>query len=171
MGAGAMGFEPRPMGARPPGILIGILDVLGNDDDGKGREPMREREDLDPRPYEPSVPARWVPVRVWTNPLQLAWKDQRRNLAVIFSAAVERDGRVWLHLSLSHRGRMPHWSEIVEAKEAFLGAEARALQVFPARSEWVNIHPFCLHLWRCLDDDGIPDFRESEPMLGGRMGI
>ena len=30
--------------------------------------------------------------------------------------------------------------------------------VFPERKFHVNIHPFCLHLWCCLDGDGLPEF-------------
>lgn len=83
----------------------------------------------------------------------------RKGLMVIVSDAVALDGRRWRHLSLSRRDRaMPTWEQLVEVKEAFLGPEAVALQVLAPRSEWVNIHPTCLHLWECLDGRVTPDF-------------
>lgn len=84
--------------------------------------------------------------------------NERRGLRVILSAAVEDDGKRWLHLSMSLATRLPTWSELVQAKEAFMGKESRAVQVLPPRSEWVNIHEYTLHLFVCLDGDPLPDF-------------
>lgn len=77
---------------------------------------------------------------------------------VIVSAAVESDGKRWLHFSMSCVSRLPKWDEFVAAKEAFLGPESKAIQVIPARSEYVNINPNVLHLFVCLDGDPLPDF-------------
>ena len=63
---------------------------------------------------------------------------------------------------------MPTWEDLGDVKHVFVGAERYAYQVFAPRRAHVNIHPFCLHLWACLDvDDGavMPDFRQ------GRGGI
>ena len=78
--------------------------------------------------------------------------------SVILSESVELDGRTWVHFSTARPDRVPNWDELVEAKELFLGAESKAVQVLAPRSEWVNIHPYCLHLFVCLDADPLPDF-------------
>lgn len=80
-------------------------------------------------------------------------------LLVIFSAAEERDGKRWIHVSASRSGRLPGWQDMRKVKDIFIGANRLAVQVFPRKDEYVNIHPFVLHLWSCLDGDPVPDFR------------
>ncbi len=79
-------------------------------------------------------------------------------LTVCLSGCIELDGKRWLHLSCSHRKRLPTWDEMVEVKELFLGEDAKAIQVLPPRKEWVNLCDRVLHLWVCLDGDPLPDF-------------
>jgi hypothetical protein len=38
-------------------------------------------------------------------------------------------------------------------------ASAKVVQVFPPVTEHYNLHPNCLHLWSCLEADGLPDFQ------------
>lgn len=83
----------------------------------------------------------------------------RNGLAVIVSCCRYEDGKNWVHLSVSRKKSYPTWEEFVQVKELFLGRESKAIQVLPPRSEWVNDHPYCLHLWQCLDENLIPDFR------------
>jgi hypothetical protein len=80
-------------------------------------------------------------------------------LLVVWSGRTEADGKRWVHVSCSRPSRLPSWGDIREVKDAFIGRERRALQVLPPAAEYVNIHPNCLHLWHCLDGDGMPDFR------------
>jgi hypothetical protein len=47
---------------------------------------------------------------------------------------------------------------LAEAKDMFLGRERLALHLFVPRSQHVHLHPYCLHLWCCLDGDPVPDF-------------
>jgi hypothetical protein len=70
------------------------------------------------------------------------------------------DGKRWLHVSLARRDRMPSYEELAEVKEAFVGPRRQAVMVMPRRERHVNLHPYCLHLWCCLDTkgDGLPDF-------------
>lgn len=82
----------------------------------------------------------------------------RDGLVVIVSGQTELDGRVWLHVSCSRRDRVPTWSELRMVKDLFIGRQNLAIQVLPPESRHVNIHPFCLHLWHCLDGDHLPDF-------------
>jgi hypothetical protein len=82
----------------------------------------------------------------------------RDGRSVCFSVGRQDDGKHWLHVSLVVPKRLPFYSELCDLKETFIGAERQALQVFPPRSKHVNIHERCLHLWSCLDGDGLPDF-------------
>jgi hypothetical protein len=81
-----------------------------------------------------------------------------RGLRVIASAALEEDGKWWLHVSASRYNRLPSWEDLRRVKDIFVGPNAVAYQVLPMQSEYVNINPFVLHLWHCLDQDPLPDF-------------
>lgn len=78
-------------------------------------------------------------------------------LSVIFDVCEKRDRRWWMHLSIAGSGRLPAYDELKHAKAAFMG-DRRAIQVFPSSENHVNIHPYCLHLFACLGDDGLPEF-------------
>jgi hypothetical protein len=90
-----------------------------------------------------------------------------KGYVVIISGTV-KEGRRWVHLSFSRGDRVPDWEELKAIKGRFLGDEASAIQVFPPKSQWVNVHPYCLHLWQCVDGDPLPDFREQ---IGGVTSI
>lgn len=84
----------------------------------------------------------------------------RRGFTVILNVLRYDDGKKWAHFSMSRRDRkIPSWDELRWAKEIFLGKNRKAIQVLPPESEYVNHHPGVLHLFACLDDDGLPDFR------------
>lgn len=78
---------------------------------------------------------------------------------VIVSYKTEADGKLWLHVSTSFPHRLPTYDEMCSVKAMFMGAEQKAIQVFPPASEHCNVHPYCLHLWACLAGDPFPDFR------------
>lgn len=80
-------------------------------------------------------------------------------LCVLLSAGRKEDGSDWLHVSVAHEFRMPTYAEIAEVKRRFVGADRKALQVFPPESAHVNLHPHCFHLWSRLDGpDCLPEF-------------
>jgi hypothetical protein len=91
------------------------------------------------------------------------------DLIVIASHSIERDGRPWLHVSLSRQGRIPSYDDITVVKQVFVGDDRLAVQVFPPKDEHVNINPNVLHLWACLDGRPLPDFRVEMP--NGEAGI
>lgn len=104
----------------------------------------------------PALPIGWVLKQRAREGLALV--RRRDQTTVIFSIRIEEDSRTWLHLSCSRPDRCCNWEELAELKELFL-PNLLAFQLLPTRDEWVNIHPRCLHLWACLDDRPIPDFR------------
>ena len=77
---------------------------------------------------------------------------------VTITCSRELDGKKWLHLSCSYRDRVPSYYDLCDVKRIFLGDDGLAYLLFPPKSEHVNIHPNCLHLWSCLDGRVTPDF-------------
>jgi len=71
-------------------------------------------------------------------------------LRVIHSVDLLDDGSFWDHLSVSRVDRIPSWDDLVMVKEIFIGCEREALQLFPLRSEYVNVCKNCLHIWARL---------------------
>jgi hypothetical protein len=56
----------------------------------------------------------------------------------------------WDHVSVSLPDRCPTWEEMCFVKELFFERGEPAMQLHPAK-DYVNNHPYCLHLWRPLD--------------------
>lgn len=54
----------------------------------------------------------------------------------------------WEHVSVSRQDRCPTWAEMCEVKDLFFGPDEWVMQYHPAASDYVNHHPYCLHLWR-----------------------
>jgi hypothetical protein len=88
-----------------------------------------------------------------------AFAHEGRRLAVMISYTREKDGRRWVHLSVSTPSRVPTYAEMKEVRALFLGTVRAALQLFVTDDEHVNDHPFCLHLWMPVDPIDLPDFR------------
>jgi hypothetical protein len=53
-----------------------------------------------------------------------------------------------LHVSVARKDRYPHWDEILEIKEHFFG-DIDCMMMLPKKSDYVNIHPNCFHIWQC----------------------
>lgn len=67
------------------------------------------------------------------------------------------DGKWWLHVSCAKPDSLPTWEDFKEVKAIFIGRDKKAIQILPNEKEYVNIHPYCLHLYHCGNDD-LPDF-------------
>jgi hypothetical protein len=117
-----------------------------------------ERYDWARNNYPRIVPVGWFKEAVRAT-LPGWWWLHETGLKVC-CGAVLRDEKRWLHVSMSRRDRMPSYDEMCEVKRLFIGEDTQAIQLFPRKSEHVNLHPNCLHLWACLDGDGLPDFRQ-----------
>lgn len=63
------------------------------------------------------------------------------------------------HLSISTPTRYPTWDEIADARYALLPDSLEVAMLLPPRAHYVNLHPYCLHLWE-IRDEGIPIERE-----------
>jgi hypothetical protein len=59
-----------------------------------------------------------------------------------------RDSEWWEHVSVSHRDRTPTWEEMCWVKDLFWSEDEVVVQYHPAKRDYVNCHPNCLHMWR-----------------------
>jgi len=66
-------------------------------------------------------------------------------------AVIASTGEGWEHVSVSLQHRVPTWDEMCSIKRLFWEPEDCVVQYHPPKSEYVNCHPHCLHLWRSLD--------------------
>lgn len=72
---------------------------------------------------------------------------------------VASDEMGWQHVSVSlaHRPQCtPNWKTMCHVKDLFWEPEDVVVQFHPKKSEYVNHHPGCLHLWRCTDGREFP---------------
>lgn len=61
---------------------------------------------------------------------------------------IASDGQGWEHVSVSLTNRCPTWEEMCRVKCMFWDNTDCVVQYHPPKSEYVNCHPYCLHLWR-----------------------
>ena len=72
------------------------------------------------------------------------FEGENKKLYVIASFG---DG--WDHVSVSvNMPRCPRWHEMCEVKDMFFEPEEAVMQLHPPKSQYVNNHPLCLHLWK-----------------------
>lgn len=67
------------------------------------------------------------------------------------AVVVWSNGNGWEHVSVSFEKRVPTWDEMCKIKELFWNDDETVVQFHPKKSEYVNIHPYCLHLWKPID--------------------
>jgi hypothetical protein len=63
---------------------------------------------------------------------------------------IASEGRGWEHVSVSLKNRCPNWPEMSFVKGLFWDDEEAVMQLHPPKSDYVNCHPYCLHLWKPL---------------------
>ena len=61
---------------------------------------------------------------------------------------IASDGMGWEHVSVSTKVRCPKWEEMCIIKDMFWDETDTVIQYHPSKTDYVNNHPFCLHLWR-----------------------
>jgi hypothetical protein len=63
------------------------------------------------------------------------------------------DGMGWKHVSIVNAQRkvLPPWSVMTRVKDLFFADDEWCCQFFPAKDDYVNDLPWCLHLWMPLD--------------------
>lgn len=84
-----------------------------------------------------------VPRRHYAKP------DRKRRLELrVIASDEEYAGEIWEHVSASMPNRCPTWDEMCWIKSIFWDEEDVVIQYHPAKTDYVNCHPYCLHLWR-----------------------
>lgn len=74
-------------------------------------------------------------------------------LRIISSGGARPLTEGWEHVSVSLADRAPTWREMCIVKDMFWGPEETVVQFHPKDSEYVNKHPYCLHLWKKVGSD------------------
>ena len=108
------------------------------------------------------LPNGWIEVPLPPHPFldgQRAFehRDRRR---VVVTVGMHEGAGWWLHVSVSRARYIPSYEDLADVKRTFVGDTVQAIQIFPRTERHINIHPYCLHLWACLEPegDGLPDF-------------
>lgn len=91
----------------------------------------------------------------------MAFYNDFNRIAVIVSVDKEDDNKNWLHVSFSKSNKVPSYNDLMEIKNIFIGEDKKAIQIFPEKKYHVNIMPYCLHLFHCLDGDSLPEFSKE----------
>lgn len=73
------------------------------------------------------------------------WKAGKPFASVIWST-----GGGWDHVSMApyKRSTVPSWDDMCRLKDMFFRDDEVVVQYHPAKSEYVNNLPNCLHLWK-----------------------
>jgi hypothetical protein len=82
---------------------------------------------------------------------RLVGPNGRKLIIMSSGTGPEADG--WEHVSVSIEGRTPNWLEMCLVKDMFWADDECVVQYHPAKSEYVNYHPHCLHLWKPIGVD------------------
>lgn len=57
----------------------------------------------------------------------------------------------WDHVSVSLPNRCPRWEEMSFIQRKFFLPTEHAMQLHVPAKDHINVHPYCLHLWRPHD--------------------
>lgn len=81
-----------------------------------------------------------------------------RNKSSVPLKVIASDGLQWEHVSVSLPDRSPTWEEMCKIKTLFWDPEDVVIQYHPGHSDYINNHPYCLHLWRPVNQSlPVPD--------------
>lgn len=136
------------------------MDTSTIDFDALAREQLTREQRVVKGWKHPLPPPGWSLARGTTpmpDDVNVFYQHRGMRLAAGLSCEIENDGRAWLHLSVSHRDRIPNWNELSKAKQDFLG-DIEAYQVMPPKARYVNIDPRVLNLYAPLNGPVLPDF-------------
>ena len=73
-------------------------------------------------------------------------KGSLKNMTVIWSYCGG-----WEHVSIDGKKRMPTWDEMCQLKDMFFTEDECCVQYHPQKSEYVNNIPYCLHIWKPIE--------------------
>lgn len=88
-------------------------------------------------------------------------------LMIVASGAESPQSLGFEHVSVSTEKRCPNWPEMCFVKDLFWDEQEPVFQLHPPRSDYVNNHAFCLHLWH----DTQQEIRLPPSFLVGRKDL
>jgi hypothetical protein len=80
------------------------------------------------------------------------------------SPELHEDGREYYHVSFSYPSRTPNYDDVDRVRKAFIGEDTEAVQIFPRKPFYINIHPYTLHLYACLTEELFGEAFFSDPV-------
>jgi hypothetical protein len=83
------------------------------------------------------------PERIFYGRFEVVSKTSGRFLKIIASSDLG-----WDHVSVSLTNRCPNWHEMEQVKHLFFKENEVCWQYHVPPMNHINIHPFCLHIWR-----------------------
>ncbi len=85
----------------------------------------------------------------------LGWSEPGQNYGYFYVdglRVIAHDGAGpasgWEHVSVSLPTRCPTWREMCRVKDLFWEPTETVVQFHPKKAEYVNRHPYTLHLWK-----------------------
>ena len=69
-------------------------------------------------------------------------------LKIVSTSGLDPVAQNWEHVSVSTEHRCPNWDEMCFVKDLFWDDEECVVQFHQPKSQYVNHHPYCLHLWK-----------------------
>lgn len=61
-------------------------------------------------------------------------------------------GGGWEHASVSTHYKCPSWDVMCRIKDLLWNDDECCVEYHPIKSDYVNNHPFCLHIWRPINE-------------------
>jgi hypothetical protein len=86
----------------------------------------------------------------------------------IIASGAHKISEGWEHVSVSCEKRCPNWIEMCFVKDLFWAPEECAIQFHPPKSEYVNCHPYCLHIWKPPFEMPLPQSILVGPQMSNR---
>lgn len=106
----------------------------------------------------PRVTVITMPDKGLTGYIRLRKSGKPRDYTLIIGADETSDsGRIHLeHASIAcfDHSHIPSWEEMCECKNIIWKDEEECYQVFPKKSQYVNLMKNCMHIWRDKDANG-----------------
>ena len=75
-------------------------------------------------------------------------KDDNKMYTYVFSY-----GGGWEHLSVSLPRKTPSWDVMCRMKDIFWNEDEVCIEYHPRKTDYVNMHEHCLHIWRPIDKE------------------
>lgn len=66
---------------------------------------------------------------------------------------IASNGGGWEHVSVSNEKHIPSWNVMSKIKDLFFNDDETVIQFHPPKSEYINNHNNCLHLWRNIRNE------------------